>query len=360
MFPCEIFPKHIYSRTPTWNSTLMQSSSRASTSWYCYIVIHVVIAIIPYVVTIDSLAVTVVDNVDAIDQLKPKILVASVIFSMAEYILFACSLWNLVTGVVIKPVVKILKIATLLIILLSVLSSSVVHDITSTLGVASLLPYHDSYKKNQNAIFVSPCIIHDGAQFWLSIFQKGDSFSELPSMLLSFFAADIILHFSNFCFRYANISDFLPGMVLLHSTFGKVVDQCWRSLTDNNLTDMASQMVFHCHFWFLWFISSRNYNTFVGVIAFHFQVRSNMNEAMLSRAEKLAQDVLDSTTFHRDVERVFSFFQRFTVLFFIMPCLLWQAQISKYVSCIFFCIMPLLWWGVWFGLSVICTRMVCH
>jgi hypothetical protein len=107
-------------------------------------VIHVVI---PYVVTIDSLAVTVVDNVDAIDQLKPKILVASVIFSMAEYILFACSLWNLVTGVVIKPVVKILKIAALLIILLSVLSSSVVHDITSTLGVASLLPYHDSYKK---------------------------------------------------------------------------------------------------------------------------------------------------------------------------------------------------------------------
>ena len=67
-------------------------------------------------------------------------------------------------------------------------------------------------------------------------------------MLLSFFTADIILHFSNFCFRYANISDFLPGMVLLHSTFGKVVDQCWRSLTDNNLTDMASQMVFHCHF----------------------------------------------------------------------------------------------------------------
>ena len=125
---------------------------------------------------LDSLAVAVVDNVDAVDQLKPKILVASVVFSMAEYILLVCSLWNLVTGVVIKPVVKIFKIAALLIVLLSVLSSSVVHDVASSLGVTSLLPYHHSYTKK--SVSLQYLFIHSSfmmaSSFGCQLFKMGE------------------------------------------------------------------------------------------------------------------------------------------------------------------------------------------
>ena len=92
-----------------------------------------------------SLAVVVVENVDAVDQLKPKVLVASVVFSMAEYIFLFCSLWNLLTGLVIKPVIRILKIVAFVVVVLSIVSSGAFRDIAHTVGITSSLPDHYSY-----------------------------------------------------------------------------------------------------------------------------------------------------------------------------------------------------------------------
>ena len=86
-----------------------------------------------------------VNNVDAIDQMRPKMLVASVVFSMAEYIFILLLIWNMITGLVIRPVIRILKIVGFVLIVLSIISSSTFRNVIESSTITSSLPDEFSY-----------------------------------------------------------------------------------------------------------------------------------------------------------------------------------------------------------------------
>jgi len=133
-----------------------------------------------------SLAVVVVKNVDSA-EMKPKILVASIVLSIAEYILILSIMFNLLTGLVFKPVIRILKIAGVLTLLISVLSSSSFRGVVKTYGLVEYVPDYYSFE---------------------------------------------------------HVTDMFPGWNIMQTTFGLVFDECIRSFrSDANLTSLVSQLV---------------------------------------------------------------------------------------------------------------------